>query len=159
MSSLKQSVGGTKLSSWKEYILCKCPFLFTFDSEYLWFELLVIFPTRVTYTYLMTGVRLALPPPHFLCLPFLSHPPFTSLQCFPGAGVPWVMKGYNDPFNHSEEWDMSMWTLVGDIHKRGGKMIPTRRHHETSIMAVEEMLGELSWRVLSMCELTGPAPL
>lgn len=28
-----------------------------------------IFPTTVTYTYLMMGVGLALPPPHFLCLP------------------------------------------------------------------------------------------
>ena len=43
------------------------------------------------------------------------------------------------------------------LQKRG-KMIPTSRHHETGIMAVEEMLGELSWRVLSRCRTYRASP-
>jgi len=37
-------------------------------------------------------------------------------------------------------------------------MILTRRHHETGTIAVEEMLGELSWRVLSMCRTYRASP-
>lgn len=42
--------------------------------------------------------------------------------------------------------------------QKGGKIIPTRRHRETGIMAVEEMLGELSWRVLSRCRTYRASP-